>query len=502
MKKILYSIICAAISVVSLTSCNDWLDVKPNNEQVTTDYWTSKEEVEAVLGSAYYQMRNCVPTIIKWGELRGGAMYTTSGSDAKLQDFNMTATNNLCKYDNIYKVIGYANSILHYAPGVRANDNTYYESVLNSHLAEAYFLRAYCYLLLVKNYKEVPLVVEAYVDDTKDFNIPKATEEEIVAQIKSDVKAALDKGAAKGTYEEEWQTKGRATKWALYALMADVCLWSGDYATCKEYCDKILDAKDTFRPAFMTRTVDWYTIFYPGNSNESIFEINWDYDRAQETNNFSTSLFPQSSSAALKFTDVSIELMTAENEAFLARNSGERNGRMYLATFVGAGSSMYLWKYYGNDIADTEGGARTHQDANFIIYRVAEIILMKAQALAMEGNYKDAITEVNKILKRAGLEEISTEEAQFDEQSVLETILEQKQMEFMGEGKRWYDVLWFSRVNGGKYKDVALDMICNGNQTTKPEWIRSVLTKDYAWYMPLPQEDIEHNQRLEQNPAY
>ena len=32
--------------------------------------------------------------------------------------------------------------------------------------------------------------------------------------------------AAKGTYEVEWETKGRATKWALYALMADACLWS------------------------------------------------------------------------------------------------------------------------------------------------------------------------------------------------------------------------------------------------------------------------------------
>ena len=51
----------------TLTSCNDWIDVKPTNAQVTQDYWKSKEEVEAVLMSGYYQLREAVPTLIKWG---------------------------------------------------------------------------------------------------------------------------------------------------------------------------------------------------------------------------------------------------------------------------------------------------------------------------------------------------------------------------------------------------------------------------------------------------
>ena len=75
----------------------------------------------------------------------------------------------------------------------------------------------------------MPLVTEPYVDDTQSFDKAKSTEEEIVAQIKSDVLKAIELNAAKGVYEVEWQTKGRATKWALYALMAEVWLWSEDY---------------------------------------------------------------------------------------------------------------------------------------------------------------------------------------------------------------------------------------------------------------------------------
>ena len=88
MKRNIISIfILGAVTLTSTTSCNDWLDVLPNNEQVTDDYWKSKEDVEAVIASGYYYLRQSVPTLIKWGELRGGAIYTTSTGDAKLQDF-------------------------------------------------------------------------------------------------------------------------------------------------------------------------------------------------------------------------------------------------------------------------------------------------------------------------------------------------------------------------------------------------------------------------------
>ena len=507
-------------------SCNDWLDVLPNNEQVTDNYWQSKEDVESVIASGYYYLRQCVPTIIKWGELRGGAIYSSNNSESRLQDFNMTPSHSLCNWSDIYKVIGMANSVILYAPTVE--DDTYYDAMRNAHLAEAYFLRAYCYLLLVKNYKEVPLITAAYVDDSETFDVAKSSEDAIIAQIKSDVRTALATGAAKGTYEVDWQTKGRATKWALYALMADVCLWSEDYDQCIQYADMVLNATDTFRPAFMSNTTDWYTMFYPGNSNESIFEINWDYASNQETNNFS-SLFTLSTSSPLKPTMVATELMKTETQALKDKGFSDaegRMGRMLLATYVpdngiasnwATSNQFLLWKYYGNDIPDITGGARANggfQDANFIIYRVAEVMLMKAQALVMKGaaSWLDAVRLINRIRLRAGLDNyngIDTDAAdaavqvqQLDELTLLEEVLEQKELEFMGEAKRWYDVLWLGRVAGGKYKTEFINTVIEGNQTTNQQWILSVLQDPWSWYMPVPQSDIEHNKQLTQNPYY
>lgn len=505
--------VCLFTFLPLLTSCNDWLDVLPNNEQVTDKYWKSKEDVESVIASGYYYMRQCVPTYIKWGELRGDALFTSNGSDAKLQDFNILPSNELCDWTDIYKVIGMANSVIKYAPTV--NDKTYYNAMRNSDLAEAYFMRAYSYLLLVKNFKEVPLVLSAYVNDKASFDIAKSSEETIIEQIKKDVKAALETGAAKSVYEDEWATKGRVTKWALYALMADVCLWSGDYEECATYCDLILNASDTFRPVLMSNTSDWISLFYPGNSNESILEINWDQAQYGQSNNFSSSLFGTgTSSATLKPTDAAIEKMREETTTVLEQMGGVtsgRIGRMLLATYLPEGGEgswanatrYYIWKYYVSDDAENSTtGHRASQDANFIIYRVAEVILMKAQALTMQGDWQGAIDLDNIIRKRAGLPDFETPVSDLDEQTLLMEILDQKEMEFMAEGKRWYDMLWLARLDEGKYKDLVVDMIVEGNTTTNDKWISSVLQDDNAWYMPLPQKDIDNNKLLKQNPYY
>lgn len=521
--KFIYKIGVVLATVSLCTACTDWLDVKPNNEQVTTDYWKSKEDVEAVITSGYYYMRECVPNFIKWGELRGGTFYSGSSSNALLQDFNLTSSAAICKYSDVYKVINMANSVIKYAPGVE--DDTYYESMKNSHLCEAYFLRAYCYFILMKNYKEVPLVTEPYVDDTESFDLAKSTEEQITAQIKSDVETALATNAAKTTYDVDWQTKGRVTKWALYALMADVCVWSEDYDKAIEYCDKILEATDTFRPVFMSNTADWITMFSDGNSNESIFELNWDYNTNQETNSIA-GLFASNgtiSGSAMFFTTRAMNKLREETAELIGTGATaeQRYGRMLLASYVPMGSSVtswqtasyyYLWKYIATEVQDITGGTRAHADVNFIIYRVAEIVLLKAQAEVMKGNYKEAIRMINKIRNRAGLADYNgidpdadgadAQIAQLDEYSLLDEILNQKDMEFIGEGKRWYDLLWLGRIQNHKYRSEFVSKVIEGNQTTNASWIESVLRDEYAWYMPLPQDDIEHNSLLKQNPYY
>jgi hypothetical protein len=139
------------------------------------------------------------------------------------------------------------------------------------------------YFYLVRNWRDVPLILDPYETDATSYQVAKSSESEIVAQIKSDIETAINSGAAKEQYDKTWENKGRATIWALCALMADVCLWSEDYETAIIYCDVILNATSATAPRFMTSDThaSWFTMFNPGNSDESIFELQWDEDKEQ-----------------------------------------------------------------------------------------------------------------------------------------------------------------------------------------------------------------------------
>lgn len=542
------------------TGCSDWLDLTPNNEKVTADYWQSKEDVEAVVASGYYYMREALSRFVLLGEVRGGDLYTlSSGEDAKIQNFDILESNGYADYSFLYQIISMANSVIKYAPDVQSIDKTYYTSMMQSHLCEAYFQRAYAYSILVKNWKEVPLILDAYVNDEADFKPSKASESEIIAQIRKDVEAALATGAAKGNYESDWQTKGRATKWALYALMADISLWNHDYDACIRYADLILEAQDALRPAFMSDMSHFFEIFYPGLSNESIFELYWDYNTEARTNSLMTMFAHLVSSSDTEKYNISAsvrEKMIRETAEVLAnKKNGSlstegRVGRMLMTTYIcgsttAANSSyvtaqqVYLWKYRGTDIVDP-ATYRIRSDANFILYRVADVLLMKAEALVMKGaaSWPEAISLINRIRHRAGLpdyidlsatsaqEEINT----LDEYTLLTEVLDQRQMEFVGEAKRWYDILRLARydkrfaptktmeeIQGQSYEtyraegfgqdhfaymEKAVELITSANTTTSRMQLKSVLQNAWAWYLPIPYSELSVNENLTQNPYY
>ena len=277
----------AAVFALSAASCADYLDVVPENSQVADDYWQTGQDVERVLMGGYYYLRSTVePYLIPWGEVRAGIV-TNNKSNTKLQTWQIQASNtSLCDWSTFYKIINIANTVLARADEACRADDTYSEAERNSHYAEAYFLRALSYFYLVRNFREVPLTTVAYENDNVVINVPKTSEDSIVSQIKADVLAALQTGAAKETFSTTWETKGRATRWALYALIADVCLWSGDYEECIRYADALLTANSPYAPRFLSSPTraSFMSMFNPGNSNESIFEIQWNYEE-QQTNN-------------------------------------------------------------------------------------------------------------------------------------------------------------------------------------------------------------------------
>ncbi|MCD8185456.1 MAG: RagB/SusD family nutrient uptake outer membrane protein [Rikenellaceae bacterium] len=493
-----------------LSSCNNWLDILPKNEQVTENYWQSKEDVEQVVASGYYYMRQTTPYLIDWGEIRGASIYAPYNKEKdKLQNFQLIASSSLCKWGTFYEVINMANSIIQYAPKAQEIDDTYTVEAMRSHQTEGYFMRALMYFYLVRNFKEVPLILEAYVDDSAPFSMAKSSEEVILAQIREDIRTALATGAAKEFFEHtSWKnpTKGRATRWALYALMADVCLWAEDYDECIEYADMLLNATSAYRPAFMSDGEQWFSIFEEGNSNESIFELNWDSQTYAQTSNSPSAFYSTATTSTYRFTTEMLSRLQMEN-TLITDLYNVIPYRGVDATYVqindGSESGVgLLWKYVGSSVSS--GVARTYSDANLIIYRMADVMLMKAEALIWKGQayWEEAIEIVNRVRTRVNAPEIVISLSEEDELSMLEYVLEERDLELAGENKRWYDLIRFGKSKTYAYKSQFISLIIENNETANPSWLRSVLNNDYAWYLPIHEDEIFVNELLEQNPYY
>lgn len=491
-----------------LGSCNSWLDVLPANKQASDEYWTSKEEVESVLASGYVYLRNAVPDLLELGELRGSCIYDQTGSN-KLQIFQVTASNDICSWASFYKVIGMANSVLANAEGVLEIDETFEESVMKSYLAEAYFLRALSYFYIVRNWRDAPLVLTPYEDDATSYEVAQSSEEEIIAQIKADITAALETDAAKSSYDEDYETKGRATIWSLYALMADVCLWEEDYSNAIIYCNNILETSSSFHPEFISTPSQWYEIFYPGNSNESIFEIQYDQKDYDQTNELATTF--GNSSPTYLYTDQMLKDFTEEttetgiDDAIRTIYGGyvpDTDEDEYEAATEG-----YVWKYSGIGEGDQVRNTTDEQDPNYIIYRVADIMLMKAEALVLNSSssesWSTAVDLINEIRTRSNLEEINPSLNEVSEEDMLTYILDERKMELAGEGKRWYDLLRFGKRNDYEYRETFLtNEVTSYNVSANTSWIKSVLSNDNALYLPVHEDELESNSLLEQNPYY
>ncbi len=452
MKKI-FTILLLSGSLL-MSGCSDWLDILPKDKQSTDMYWESSEDVEAILAQGYSRLRTCVPYIINWGELRGSSVIVP-GRGTKtglIQNFQVLPSTSTVQWGTFYQVIGMANAVLKYAPTVMDKDASYYESRMNSHLTEAYFLRGLSYLYLVRNFREVPLITEPYVDDAMPNDVAKSSETEI------------------------------------------------------------LEATAAMRPVFMSTPGQWFNMFYPGNSNESIFEIQYDETNYAQGSGSPSKVFPYG-------TDVTIdsymysEPMTLRLIEEYTQHRGDEISRTYYGSFAGTAYASYpdngiIWKYSGMGVADREA-VRTIQDANYIIYRMADVMLMKAEALIRIGgsaNWTEALSIINQIRERSELNprsEVSADNInEATEEMLLEMLLDERDMEFAAEGKRWYDLLRYGKQQNFKYKARFKAIIMENNLTAENKWLSSVLDNDNAWYLPIPAEDIFNNSLLTQNPYY
>ena len=498
MKKIL-SIIFAS---VALSSCVDTV-ILPDNKTVDDDFWQKKSEVEAVVATAYAQLRDqaAIRNMIVWGDFRSDELTVASSLPTsaayrtalqQIYSLNIETENTFTSWYPFYSAINYCNLVLEKAEDVIAVDPDYMRGDYDANKAQVLALRAFCYFYLTKVFHDVPVTPGAYLNSSDDLNAPQATPDSVLNMCINDLKEASKYAVAANTFGD-WRDKGYLNQDGINAVLADIYLWRGsvnrdaaDYEACIEYCNKVIAAKkETYEQSPSRRRFggddekqEYYLSSYSEmygdlfgqsgqNADESIFELQFRLSNAANTG--LDQMYYRYNSASgngygyLKASKVYGSVDATGKGVWM--NGADQRLFEYVYDATGTAEQYDVRKFVALSSAGTnntaEGspsGGRTYtMNRNWIFYRLTDVMLMKAEALVQlyelggkaEGDTRnEEAFNICKFINDRALSDANKTSYALKyatyRDRMEELVMAERARELCFEGKRWFDLMRFN----------------------------------------------------------
>ncbi len=474
------------IVATSFVSCKKSLDLDPITDYALDKYFESTKQADAVLFGAYRRLQIATnQEFIYYGEGRTDNVEVGGGSPSTntLSVLNNTLNGNLSysKWDDYYQVIKQANLLIKNVPAMRENGIAIADADYNRILGQAYALRALSYFYIVRIWGDAPLITKPFgsISDLNALRSPRVDKNILYDFISADLKKALIAPTSNGKNDEN---RGMITKAAVYAIQTDYYMWRNfpdsalvsssqlikDDGTSKLSNYKLVELYNaSANYSFGNTTIDespYSKMFTEGLSSESIFEVVFSFDENNTSNIFG---------------------IYGNNNAQFYGNaefaSSFGNDLRAIATFR---NDQRVYKFFPKASFDQS----KENDKNVIIYRLADIMLLRAEALNTLNRRDEAFTLVNAIRKRAGAPLSDT--LSYNAYSTAEAedvILDERRKELCFEGKRWFDL-----VRTGRVFSAIVDPKTDLPRITDPNNI----------YWPISFDVIRQNPLIEQNEFY
>lgn len=494
-----YKIYALMLVSMVLGSCSDWLNLEPENGITVDEFWQSQQDVHSAVMGCYASMLGGAThpvseAVFDWGELRADmvtSFRTIDGAYAAINQGEITPENSKIKWDGFYFTINLCNTVLEKAPEVLAIDGAFSDKQLQEYRGEVLGLRALMYFYLTRTFDEVPLILEATTTDDRVKAHEKATRDDIFKQIKKDLEDA--EKIIPRSYPELDERKGRLTYYAVKTIQADVHLWIDEFQEAIEAADAVIESGQF---SLVPGNEYWFNKLYvEGNSPESIFELQFSLEKLNPYYNW----FSSNGSAIYRANVETMEHLFPVNIMALPEDADIRSdGAAYKSK-----ESYSIWKYIGADRFEQKPSSDAY--SNWIIYRYADVLLMKAEALANleEANNGAQALALIETVRARGNAPKDTRETATDKYSLTTYIVDERGREFAFEGKRWFDILRNAKRENYRRQDLITEMVL---RATPPQKVESALSKfkdPRFHYFPIHKDEIEASYPLlKQNSFY
>ena len=443
------------ILLVQAFSCSkDPLDKKPVSGFSAQDFYKTSADARAGVNGIYDAVQSTFSrNFAYWGEGRADGVSTRqSGDPLALNQNNLTPIINSASWNNLYQVISRSNYAIKYIPGVFEEENDFSLQLIG----QARALRALSYFYAVRVWGEVPLIVEPYESVEQDVFVSRTDKEVILDQVIEDLIFATEHADNASAGQESIFI----TQEAAQALLVHVYMWRQNYSAAIEAADEVI----TSGVYSLENISNWNSIFTSGSSNETIFEIG--YNETQT--NFLRVIYALGSDS---------QYFPSEKFRDSFEEGDAREGRIYDTTQE---DPRKIWKFFGVGFNDEDPAPSSN---NLVLLRLADIILLKAEAHNAIGETAEALTLLNSIRERAELPEITQEEAISLYGDLESAILHERFIELSFEGHRWFDL-----VRTGKSIEVMQPI--NG------------LSQELNLVWPIHEDALNRNPNLDQNSFY
>ena len=624
--KIFKQLLVAGVVVVlggGMSSCEDYLTLYPTTSITEEEFWNTRNDVNNVRASAYYQLTQCTGKILAWGEFRSDNVELSDMSKANyryMQEAVLQPSENLYDWSAFYKGINFCNKVLEHGQQMvdKGTDPSFTNIEWQPMKAEMVSLRALYYFYLVRSFRNVPFVRHSISTDAEAL---VAREKAVPGQVIMDsliheVEAVLPTAAI--NYGRNSSNKGRWTRTSIHALLADMYLWragmvykgrekgfpvvneKGDTLSAAQekslatdlmkktisHADYVIkEQMDEFKlnldlnnvPQDDKRRAQTYPliqseasssgIFDAGysdvlgssNSSESVFELQ--YDGVNVKNGVITEMFYGNSGSGGYKSGLMLanpSLFSKDAPVDPAKGYGRTDMRFVSYTLrndesaktnavsivKGAAKSVFI-TFSGTALGDITKSTGSYsmqeassQSTNWPVYRLSDMMTLKAEAMARLGGFglpdypeRDTYRILDELFRRNNptadtvaassnlfckrLRSYKAFKADDDKDgtgwkkryedygSPLKLAFNERQREFLGEGKRWYDIVRECEFRGAT-KDVLSDWV--GLSSVVRNRLRSL----WSLYNPIYLEELKVNGKeygsktgqLTQNPAW
>ena len=430
-------------AILFLSSCENFLDLKPINTPVGETFWKTENDANSAVLGAYYKLRETM-------EFGGGLTYFTYGDfptqifpsaewgqNEFVGNYQYAGNNGISNWTRFYKVILAANVTIKNVSNMPLAIFGGSEAKRKSYVGEALFIRAYTYFYMARIWGTVPMILDP-VEDASDavFDFPLSTEAELLAQCITDLKVA-DSNLT-------WQvTAGkkatRANRASVNALLAHVYMWrtrANKAQIDKKDFDLAIACIDNIElnSGASLQSAETLLAIWSGESVESLFEFPFKIANKEgfsKNNGFADRFmgYPYNTdrkdrNPIFRFAPEFLSLFTPEDirVAKLFENFDDN-------------SKCFTTKY--NKIQYTNADKSDWEtEGTVVIFRLADMYLLKAEALIKKDNPNlgSARIYLDKIRDRAGLEAYAGVDA-----SLYDAVSNERARELFLEGHRLYD---------------------------------------------------------------